>query len=125
MLAGVLLSGALMMGASPLVTAAHADTSPTDPTLCFVAAQTLITEALTAFHAGSFTIGDLRSVLVGTASFLGDCLTPVAPSIPPVVIPPVNFPVVPPITLPPFPTFPGIPGFPTITSPLTANTATS
>jgi hypothetical protein len=68
------------MGAAPFVGTAHAnDTSnTTDPVLCFVAAQSIITQALTDYHAGHLSVSQLRSVLVGTAVFLGDCLTPSA-----------------------------------------------
>jgi hypothetical protein len=78
-IAGLALSATLLMGAAPFVGTAHANTTPTDttdPVLCFVAAQTIITEALTQYRAGHLTAADLRSILVGTATFLGDCLTP-------------------------------------------------
>ena len=44
--------------------------------LCFVAAQSIITEALHEYREGHLTGGELRSILLGTATFLGDCLTP-------------------------------------------------
>jgi hypothetical protein len=79
-MAGVLLATGLTMGLGPLATAVHADptttTNTTDPVLCFVAAQSIITEALTEYRAGTITVAHLRTILVGTASFLGDCLTP-------------------------------------------------
>jgi hypothetical protein len=81
-IAGLTLSATLLMGAAPFVGTAHANTTTTpttdttDPVLCFVAAQTIITEALTQYRAGHLTAADLRSILVGTATFLGDCLTP-------------------------------------------------
>ena len=77
-MAGVLLATGLTMGLGPLATAAHANTptTTTDPVLCFVAAQSIITEALTEYRAGTITVAHLRTILVGTASFLGDCLTP-------------------------------------------------
>ena len=72
------------MGVGPFATAAFANdpvpptTSVTDPVLCFVAAQAIITEALHEYQEGHLTVGELRSVLVGTVTFLGDCLTPSA-----------------------------------------------
>ena len=81
-LAGLAMAGTLLVGAAPFVQAAHANgstpttTSTTDPVLCFVAAQAIITEALSDYRAGHITVAKLRTVLVGTASFLGDCLTP-------------------------------------------------
>ena len=75
-IAGLCLAASLAVGAGPLATAAHANDNTTDPVLCFVAAQAIITEALHEFREGHLTAGELRSVLVGTASFLGDCLTP-------------------------------------------------
>jgi hypothetical protein len=78
-LVGVVLSGTLLLGAAPLVGTAHADTAndnTTDPVLCFVAAQSIIVEALHEFREGHLTGAGLRSVLLGTSSFLGDCLTP-------------------------------------------------
>ena len=114
LLSGALLSATLLMGAGPLVEAAHANPSSTDPVLCFVASQAIITEALNSFHAGNITISDLRTVLVGTASFLGDCLTPIEQSVtPPIVIPPV----VPPVVVPPISLPTTLPGFPNITLP--------
>lgn len=78
-IAGLVMASTLLVGAAPFVQAAHANTSTpstTDPVLCYVAAQAIITEALHEFREGHLAIGELRSVLVGTASFLGDCLTP-------------------------------------------------
>ena len=79
-LAGLALTASLLVGAAPLVGTAHANDTPppttTDPVLCFVAAQSILTEALHEYREGHLTAGELRSVLVGTASFLGDCLTP-------------------------------------------------
>ena len=77
-LAGVALTCSLLVGAAPFVGTAHADTSSdtTDPVLCFVAAQAIIHEALVEFRAGHLTGAELRGVLLGTSSFLGDCLTP-------------------------------------------------
>jgi hypothetical protein len=80
-LAGLVLSATLLTGAAPFVGTAHANTTTTDttdPVLCFVAAQTIITQALTDYRAGHLTAAQLRSVLVGTSTFLGDCLTPTA-----------------------------------------------
>lgn len=75
--AGLLLGASLVAGVGPLATAAHANTTnTTDPVLCFVAAQAIITEALHEFREGHLTGRELRSVLLGTSSFLGDCLTP-------------------------------------------------
>lgn len=77
-LAGLMLAGSLLVGATPFVGVAHANTptNNTDPVLCFVAAQSIITEALHDYRTGNLSISDLRGILVGTASFLGDCLTP-------------------------------------------------
>jgi hypothetical protein len=78
-LAGLALAASLLVGAAPFVGTAHAnDTTDTttDPVLCFVAAQSIITEALHEYREGHLPIDRLRAVLVGTASFLGDCLTP-------------------------------------------------
>jgi hypothetical protein len=78
-LAGLALTGTLLVGAAPFVGTAHADTTTantTDPVLCFVAAQAIIIEALHEFREGHLTGAELRSVLLGTSSFLGDCLTP-------------------------------------------------
>lgn len=78
-LAGVLLAGSLSIGAVGVHTSpASANGDTTDPVLCFVAAFSIITEALADFQAGHLTGAELRSVLVGTSSFLGDCLTPTA-----------------------------------------------
>jgi hypothetical protein len=82
-IAGLVLSATMLMGAAPFVGTAHANTTPpttdtTDPVLCFVAAQSIITEALSQYRAGHLTARDLRSILVGTSTFLGDCLTPTA-----------------------------------------------
>ena len=44
--------------------------------LCFVAAQSIITEALHEYRHGNLTGRELRSILLGTSTFLGDCLTP-------------------------------------------------
>jgi hypothetical protein len=77
-LAGLAVSATLLVGAAPFVGTAHADSTntTTDPVLCFVAAQTIFTQALSDYRAGHLTVGQLRNVLVGTATFLGDCLTP-------------------------------------------------
>ena len=77
-LAGLVLSGALLVGAGPFAGTAHAngDNGTTDPVLCFVAAQSIITEALHEYREGHLTGAELRLILVGTSSFLGDCLTP-------------------------------------------------
>ena len=76
-IAGLLLAASLAVGAGPLATAAHANgNDTTDPVLCFVAAQSIITEALHAYRHGHLTGRELRAVLLGTSSFLGDCLTP-------------------------------------------------
>ncbi|HUR23901.1 MAG TPA: hypothetical protein VMZ73_08535 [Acidimicrobiales bacterium] len=74
--AGVLLASSLLVGVGPLATAAYAHDDTTDPVLCFVAAQSIITEALADYRAGHLTGRQLRSILVGTSTFLGDCLTP-------------------------------------------------
>lgn len=75
--AGLLLAASLAVGAGPLASAAHANgDNTTDPVLCFVVAQGLITEALGDYRTGHLTARELREVLVGTSSFLGDCLTP-------------------------------------------------
>ena len=75
--AGLLLAASLAVGVGPLATAAHANgTDTTDPVLCFVAAQSIITEALHEYREGHLTARELRAVLLGTSSFLGDCLTP-------------------------------------------------
>ena len=76
-IAGVVLAASLAFGVGPLAGAAHANgTDTTDPVLCFVAAQAIITEALNEYREGHLTASELRLVLVGTSSFLGDCLTP-------------------------------------------------
>lgn len=77
-IAGLVMASTLLVGAAPFVQAAHANTTTntTDPVLCYVAAQSIITEALHEYNAGKITIAHLRTILVGTASFLGDCLTP-------------------------------------------------
>jgi hypothetical protein len=76
-IAGMLLAGSLLVGVGPMATAASATTNePTDPVLCFVAAFSIITEALSDYRAGHLSGAELRSVLLGTSSFLGDCLTP-------------------------------------------------
>jgi hypothetical protein len=75
--AGLLLATSLVVGVGPLATAAHANgTDTTDPVLCFVAAQSIITEALHEYREGHLTGRELRSILLGTSTFLGDCLTP-------------------------------------------------
>ena len=75
--AGLLLATSLLVGVGPLATSAHANgDDTTDPVLCFVAAQSIITEALADYRAGHLTARQLRSILLGTSSFLGDCLTP-------------------------------------------------
>jgi hypothetical protein len=76
-LAGLALTGSLLVGATPFVGTAHANTTTTttDPVLCFVAAQAIIVEALHEFREGHLTGAELRLVLVGTSSFLGDCLS--------------------------------------------------
>jgi hypothetical protein len=76
-IAGSLLAAGLVFGVGPFASAAHANTTDTtDPVLCFVAAQSIITQALTDYRSHHLTVAQLRSVLVGTATFLGDCLTP-------------------------------------------------
>lgn len=77
-IAGLVMASTLLVGAAPFVQAAHANTTTTstDPVLCYVAAQAIITEALREYRAGHLAVGELRTVLVGTASFLGDCLNP-------------------------------------------------
>jgi hypothetical protein len=80
-IAGLVLAGSLIAGIGPMATAAHANTTTTttnttDPVLCFVAAESIITQALHEYREGHLTGGELRSILVGTATFLGDCLTP-------------------------------------------------
>ena len=77
-IAGLMLCTTLAVGAGPLVGTASANGTPTttDPVLCFVAAFSIITEALEEFRGGHLTGAELREVLVGTSSFLGDCLTP-------------------------------------------------
>ena len=73
----MLLAASLAVGAGPLAGAAHANgDTTTDPVLCFVAAQSIITEALQEYRAGHLTGAELRLILLGTSSFLGDCLTP-------------------------------------------------
>jgi hypothetical protein len=76
--AGLLLAASLAVGVGPLATAAQANgtDTTTDPVLCFVAAQAIITEALHEYREGHLTGSELRAVLLGTSSFLGDCLTP-------------------------------------------------
>ncbi|HUR23124.1 MAG TPA: hypothetical protein VMZ73_04560 [Acidimicrobiales bacterium] len=75
--AGLLLATSMLVGVGPLATAAYAhETDTTDPVLCFVAAQSIITEALHEYREGHLTARQLRAVLLGTSSFLGDCLTP-------------------------------------------------
>ena len=65
------------MGVGPFASAAQAhEVDTTDPVLCFVAAQTIITEALHEYREGHLTGRELRSILLGTSTFLGDCLTP-------------------------------------------------
>ena len=77
--AGLLLAASLVVGVGPMATAANANgNEPTDPVLCFVAAFSIITEALSEYQAGHLSGAGLRSVLLGTSSFLGDCLTPTA-----------------------------------------------
>ncbi len=76
-IAGVVMAATVLVGGAPLVGQAGANgTSTTDPVLCFVAAQAIITEALHEYREGHLTARELRSILVGTSSFLGDCLTP-------------------------------------------------
>ncbi|MGH9222388.1 MAG: hypothetical protein ACRD2W_00975 [Acidimicrobiales bacterium] len=71
-LAGLVLSGTLLMGGAPFVGTAHANGDhTTDPVLCFVAVHSIITEALAEYRAGHLTGAELRSVLVGTSTFLG------------------------------------------------------
>ena len=75
--AGLVLAASLVVGVGPMATAAHANgNDTTDPVLCFVAAFSIITEALHEYQEGHLTGAELRSVLLGTSSFLGDCLTP-------------------------------------------------
>jgi hypothetical protein len=64
------------MGTARADTVTANNTNTTDPVLCFVAAQAIIVEALHEFREGHLTGAELRSVLLGTSSFLGDCLTP-------------------------------------------------
>lgn len=81
-LVGFVLATTMLVGGAPLLGSARANGGggggggTTDPVLCFVAAQAIITEALTEFRAGHLTAAELRSVLKGTSVFLGDCLTP-------------------------------------------------
>jgi len=76
-IAGVVLAAGLVMGVGPFASAAQAhEVDTTDPVLCFVAAQTIITEALHEYREGHLTGRELRSILLGTSTFLGDCLTP-------------------------------------------------
>ena len=76
-LAGLALSGALLMGGAPFVGTAHANGDDgTDPVLCFVAVHSIIDEALHEYREGHLTGRDLRTALRGAAVFLGDCLTP-------------------------------------------------
>jgi len=80
-IAGFVVAATLAAGAAPFVGVAGANTAnttpnTTDPVLCFVAAQAIITEALHEYREGHLTAAELRVVLVGTASFLGDCLNP-------------------------------------------------
>lgn len=77
--AGFLVATMLTVGAGPLLGTAGAHDpgdDRTDPVLCFVAAQAIITEALAEFRAGHLTPAELRTVLKGMSVFLGDCLTP-------------------------------------------------
>jgi hypothetical protein len=55
--------------------AAQKEADTTDPTLCFIASNAIISEALDEFRAGHLTAGELRTILVGTSTFLGDCLS--------------------------------------------------
>lgn len=75
---GFMLATTLVVGGAPMIGTALANgtTTTTDPVLCFVAAQSIITEALHEYREGHLTAAQLRGILVGTASFLGDCLTP-------------------------------------------------
>ena len=75
-----MLAASLIVGVGPLASAANAngDTDTTDPVLCFVAAQAIITEALHEYREGHLSGRQLRAILLGTSSFLGDCLTPSA-----------------------------------------------
>ena len=79
-IAGLVLVAGLVMGVGPFTSAAHANGNPipdtTDPVLCFVAAQSIISEALHEYREGHLNGRDLRLILLGTSSFLGDCLTP-------------------------------------------------
>lgn len=76
--AGLLLAASLAVGVGPLATAAQANGthSTTDPVLCFVATSAIIDEALHEYREGHLTGRELRHVLLGASSFLGDCLTP-------------------------------------------------
>ncbi|MGQ0616707.1 MAG: hypothetical protein ACT4PW_06900 [Acidimicrobiia bacterium] len=77
--AGFVVATMLAVGAAPLVGTAQAHETGddrTDPVLCFVAAQSIITEALAEYRAGHLTPAQLRAVLKGTSVFLADCLTP-------------------------------------------------
>lgn len=108
-LAGIVLAATLSLGAvGPFAATAHANgDSDTDPVLCFVASLAIITDALEQYQGGHLTGAELRSILVGTSTFLGDCLTPsVAPP------PPPDIPVFPPIVIPPIHIPPFIPPFP-------------
>lgn len=76
-IAGFLLATTLVVGGGPLIGSATANGNDTiDPVLCFVVAQSIITEALHEFREGHLTARELRSILLGTSTFLGDCLTP-------------------------------------------------
>jgi|GEM_PF-4070492 hypothetical protein len=77
-LAGAVMAGALLLGVGPLAGTAHANGDnggTTDPVVCFVAAQAIFSEAMAEYRAGHLTIAQLRVVLVGTSSFLSDCLS--------------------------------------------------
>jgi hypothetical protein len=74
---GFALATTMLVGGAPLLARAGANgNDTTDPVLCFVAAHAIITEALADYRAHHLTAAQLRSVLVGTSTFLGDCLTP-------------------------------------------------
>ena len=78
-IAGMVLAASLLVGVGPLAGTAHANgdggTDTTDPVLCFVAVQSIISEALIEYRAHQLTAAELRIILVGASTFLGDCLS--------------------------------------------------